>query len=81
MDVNAITQLVSSLGFPIIACGAVMWFVYKFINKITDESQSRETKLMEHMEKQNDVLKDISATLETMNTRLDNLESKVAVSK
>ena len=25
MDVNAITQLVSTLGFPIVMCGALYW--------------------------------------------------------
>ena len=29
MDVNALTQLVSSLGFPIVMCGALFWKLTK----------------------------------------------------
>ena len=81
MDVNVITQLVSSLGFPIIACGALGYFMYKFVNKITDEAHDREDKLMSHMDEQNKVLQEISKTLENMDTRLTAVESKVAVNK
>ena len=27
MDVNAITQLIGSIGFPIVACGALFWML------------------------------------------------------
>ena len=29
MDIQAIGQLVASLGFPIVACGAMFWMVNK----------------------------------------------------
>lgn len=29
MDVTAITQLIGSLGFPIVCCGALFWFMVK----------------------------------------------------
>ena len=29
MDVNAIMQLIGSVGFPIVACGALFWQNYK----------------------------------------------------
>lgn len=37
MDVNAIIQLVGSLGFPIVASGALFWYVNK-----TDERRKEE---------------------------------------
>lgn len=37
MDVNAIIQLVGSLGFPIVASGALFWYVNK-----TDERHKEE---------------------------------------
>lgn len=27
MDINAITQLIGSIGFPIVACGALFWML------------------------------------------------------
>lgn len=29
MDIQVIGQLVASLGFPIVACGAMFWFINK----------------------------------------------------
>lgn len=29
MDVTVITQLIGSLGFPIVCCGALFWFMIK----------------------------------------------------
>lgn len=29
MDVTTITQLVGSLGFPIVCCGALFWYMMK----------------------------------------------------
>lgn len=37
MDVNSLIQLVSSLGFPIVCCGALFWKMVK-----TDEQHKEE---------------------------------------
>lgn len=37
MDVNTLIQLVSSLGFPIVCCGALFWKIVK-----TDEQHKEE---------------------------------------
>ena len=29
MDMATIAQLIGSLGFPIVACGALAWFIYQ----------------------------------------------------
>lgn len=62
MDVNSIIQLVGSLGFPIVACGALFWRMVKSdeqhkeeMNKVT-ESLNNNTmalvKLTEKLEKE-----------------------------
>lgn len=37
MDVNAITQLVGSLGFPITCCGILFWMVNKSMKDFSDK--------------------------------------------
>lgn len=37
MDVNSLIQLISSLGFPIVCCGALFWKMVK-----TDEQHKEE---------------------------------------
>lgn len=41
MDVNLLIQLVGSLGFPIVACGALFWRMVK-----SDEQHKEETSKM-----------------------------------
>lgn len=37
MDVNALIQLIGSLGFPIVACGALFWRMVKSDEQHADE--------------------------------------------
>lgn len=81
---QAITSLITTVGFPIVCCLALGWFMVKYINQQREDNVNRETKLMECIDKQNEVLVNInsnmdkmSLTLENMNQRLDVLEQKV----
>lgn len=40
MDVTTIVQLVGSLGFPIVMCGALMWYVKDQSEKHKEETAS-----------------------------------------
>lgn len=37
MDVTMVTQLVGSLGFPIVCCGALFWYLVKEKDAHTEE--------------------------------------------
>lgn len=37
MDPNAIASLVGSLGFPIVCCGALFWYVNKTMREFSDK--------------------------------------------
>lgn len=36
MDINSVVTLISSVGFPIVACGAMAWFYANTFQKFTD---------------------------------------------
>lgn len=40
MDANTITALVGSLGFPIVCCGAMFWYVNKTMKEFSDKVES-----------------------------------------
>lgn len=40
MDMNMITQLIGSLGFPIVMCGAMFWKINDQDKKHTEESKN-----------------------------------------
>lgn len=48
MDANTLVTLVGSLGFPIIACGAVMYYVYEFTTKLTEQITQMNT-VLQHL--------------------------------
>lgn len=37
MDANTLTTLISTLGFPIVCCGALFWYVNKQEKRHSDE--------------------------------------------
>lgn len=60
MDVNSIIQLVGSLGFPIVACGALFWRMVK-----SDEQHKEE------MTKIGEALNNNTSALVKLTERLD----------
>ena len=60
MDVNALIQLVGSLGFPIVACGALFWRMVK-----SDEQHKEE------MGKMSDALNNNTAALLKLAEKID----------
>lgn len=58
MDVNTLIQLVGSLGFPIVACGALFWRMVKSdeqhkeeMNKMSEALNNNTTALVKLTEK------------------------------
>ena len=79
MDAQAVTQLITNLGFPIVCCLALGYFVWKFANKLNDDSISRENRLMDYFDKQNAVLTIMSNNMEKMSTTLDNMNQRLTI--
>lgn len=60
MDVNSLIQLVGSLGFPIVACGALFWRMVK-----SDEQHKEE------MNKMSEALNNNTSALLRLTERLE----------
>lgn len=60
MDVNTLIQLVGSLGFPIVACGALFWRMVK-----SDEQHKEE------MNKMSEALNNNTAALVKLTEKID----------
>lgn len=48
MDIEVLAQIITTVGFPIVGCGALFWY----INKLT-ESHKEESKAMQESISQN----------------------------
>lgn len=73
MEANTIIQMVSSLGFPIVACGALFW-----LNMHIQEQHKEETdKITQALNNNTNVMGELKTTLAEINARLDTLEREV----
>ena len=79
MDIQPIVKLITNLGFPIVCCLALGYFVWKFANKLNNDSVSREDRLMGYLDKQNAVLTTMSNNMEKMSTTLDNMNQRLTI--
>lgn len=80
MDYNIITQLVSSLGFPIIVCGVMAYYILikdkqylELINQYQEDIANRDTRYQEKLDSMTSalnantkVIAELSATLVAM---------------
>lgn len=74
MDIQAIAQLISNLGFPIVLVLGMGWFIYQ----LQKQSVERETLLYSIIEKYSDKMEKITNTLEKVVVKLDLLSGEVA---
>lgn len=77
MNPQDITQIITNLGFPIVCCLALGYFIWKFSNKLNNDSTSRENRLMDYFDKQNTVLTSMSNNMEKMSTTLDDINQRL----
>lgn len=85
MDLQTIVDLISSLGFPIVAVIALGFFVYKIsllyrndynnrIQEIESSAEKRENKFYELLSESNEVLERFNDTLIRIDTKLESIE-------
>lgn len=88
MDVSTITQLITTLGFPIVCCVALGWFVYKFYTDSTKQNAEnmeavqsrcaeREEKLYKQIEKNQEINGQAIATISHYAEKLDTIHDDV----
>lgn len=80
MDITVISELVTTLGFPIALVAVLLWFIFK----LQAESKEREAKLMETVtefsSKFNDItiaLTKVTDTLSALTDRVIDIENKL----
>lgn len=85
MDLQTIVDLISSLGFPIVAVIALGFFVYKIsllyrndynnrIQEIESSAEKRENKFYELLSESNEVLERFNDTLIRIDAKLESIE-------
>lgn len=75
---NDVISAIASVGFPIVACGAIAYVGYKYMLKIQAAAEKREETLLRIIDEQGESLRQIAVTLEGISERIDKVEDKVA---
>lgn len=78
MDANTIMQLVGSLGFPIVCCGALFYQQNKTMKDFTDRMEQTVKDMADKMEKSTSVMSD---NLEKNTLAINTLVTTVTVLK
>ena len=73
---NDIVSIISSVGFPIVACLGVAIFVANDRKADREESIKREERYINTIDKFGDSLDRINATMQSMDKRLEMLEKE-----
>lgn len=76
MSVQDIISIINSVGFPIVACGALFWL----LNTTVKENTSANTKLAEGLQEVSATLRKLDETLARVETKLDTVKDEVSSS-
>lgn len=63
MDVNAIVSLVSTLGFPIVCCGALFWYVNRTQKEFTQKMEDTVNRLNDSINEMNSSITKLITTV------------------
>ena len=70
MDYNLILQAVSSLGFPIVMCGLMAWFVMNQTNKHREEIEKLNDRHKEEMKSVTEALNNNTLAIQELTDKL-----------
>lgn len=76
MDFNAFIQLVSTLGFPIVMCGAMGWYVKYTTDKQREERLDLTTKHSEEMSEVTAALNNNTLAIQKLTDYIDQLKGE-----
>lgn len=67
MDANTVTSLVGSLGFPIVCCGALFWYLNKTMKEFADKIENTLKELSTSINANTDATTKLVTTVELLN--------------
>lgn len=71
MDFTSMTQIIMSIGFPIVACIAMGWYVREITNKHDEQIERMNNQHKEEMKQVTEALNNNTLALQRLCDRLD----------
>lgn len=87
-----LVEIIPTVGFPVICCGALGWFIYKFytdsqkqnkenMEAVQERCQEREDKLYNFMMEQQAINAGLANVIEKYNVKLEEIREDISVIK
>ena len=77
MDVNGIVGLINSVGFPIAMCLLLMFFMYKYIVPVINESIAANREITKNLTLINERIGNIERDMDNVKTDVVNIKNDV----
>lgn len=77
MDITDLTNLITTIGFPIVACIVIYKQMAKNMENQREDSLKREEKLFNQLDKFGESLNNFDNTLKSIDQRLKDIEDKI----
>ena len=71
MDITTVTQIIMSIGFPIVACIAMAWYVREITNKHDEQIERMNNQHKEEMKQVTEALNNNTLALQRLCDKLD----------
>lgn len=71
MDITSVTQIIMSIGFPIVACIAMAWYVREITNKHDEQIERMNNQHKEEMKQVTEALNNNTLALQRLCDKLD----------
>lgn len=71
MDITSMTQIIMSIGFPIVACIAMGWYVREITNKHDEQIERMNNQHKEEMKQVTEALNNNTLALQRLCDKLD----------
>lgn len=77
MDITAISTFISSVGFPISICVALLWFAYKYIVPTLTESVKSNKEATETLSLMNERMREVEDDISIIKDDVKDIKSKI----
>ena len=77
MDVNEFIRLIDSVGFPIVMCMLICFFLYKYVVPLINESIAANKEIIKNLTLMNERIGSIERDMDNVKTDVVNIKNDV----
>ena len=80
MDVNVIAQLIGSVGFPIVCCLMMGWYINKIEDRYREDANKAEDRYRADVDKLSEIIMNNTEAMTKLADKIADMENRLSVS-